>query len=575
MVHPHMDQVSIVLIPPAGSGLADITLLDNFENTNGTTNGGVGLPDLPNLGVLASPTVRPNEVNTVGTVFDSDAPRAINTESDNTSTTPWIGHFRPEAGSLNEVDDLTPAQVAGQWELQVTDFVNDGTNPGPDQFMTEFSMHFTSLISTTGFGAGADRTTGNTGDPSYTEHGATQTVGLPGALTGSPSNVYPNNLGGPTNFASGTPGAGPGVVVAFDNTLGSVSPFQGRFYIAYTTGTNILLLHNDLDGVTSLFDPRSWNNTATNTPVQVNDDSITDNFSEGDRPEFMPSIAVDPITGTVVVTYYDGRWDAATSRVGNSISYSVDGGEDWSTSASMNLEQTATDAITGDTVDVSPVLGNTTAAGTLGFGDRAGLVVYDGDVMPFFGSNLNIAGSEIMTATVNIPTGPTVVGGDMGPVVNDFNYTPTVYADGFSTYAGTNAYGTYAPITYNNVFNTDGTRELDQFVVTFDRPIDVSTFTPNEIQVFFRDPEGDAAVPIAVKSIQALDNATLFGPDQVGLINGVFTLATQFLITLIAPRVSSAPTATPLDSTRTPSDSTRRRRGPWRPPSPPPPRPPR
>ena len=41
----------------------------------------------------------------------------------------------------------------------------------------------------------------------------------------------------------------------------------------------------------------------------------------------MPSIAVDPVTGTVVVMYYDGRWDAAEARVGNSISYSVNGGE--------------------------------------------------------------------------------------------------------------------------------------------------------------------------------------------------------------------------------------------------------
>ena len=59
---------------------------------------------------------------------------------------------------------------------------------------------------------------------------------FPGALPGSPSNVYNasalNTLG--VTAASGTPGAGPGIVVAIDNTLGSFSPFEGRFYIAYT-----------------------------------------------------------------------------------------------------------------------------------------------------------------------------------------------------------------------------------------------------------------------------------------------------------------------------------------------------
>ena len=126
--------------------------------------------------------------------------------------------------------------------------------------------------------------------------------------------------------------------------------------------------------------------------------------------------------------------------------------------------------------------------------------------MPFFGSNLNTTGAEIMTADVSIPSGPTVVTGDMGPIVNDFNYSPIVYTD--SVYEGPNAFRTYGPITYNNVFNTDGTRELNKFEVTFDRPIDISTFTTGLIQVYFRDPESDPAVQVPVQSVTALDNQT-------------------------------------------------------------------
>ncbi len=43
----------------------------------------------------------------------------------------------------------------------------------------------------------------------------------------------------------------------------------------------------------------------------------------------------------------------------------------------------------------------------------------------------------------------------MGPVVNDFTYTPTVYADS-NTPVNTlrSSAATYTPITYNNVFAT-------------------------------------------------------------------------------------------------------------------------
>ena len=95
-----------------------------------------------------------------------------------------------------------------------------------------------------------------------------------------------------------------------------------------------------------------------------------------------------------------------------------------------------------------------------------------------------------MTADVTIPSGPVVTSGDMGPVVSDFTYQPTVYS-------GSTGPGRYAPITYNNVFATSanspypvGTRGLSSFVVTFDRPVDISTFTTSQIQVMYESPTG-------------------------------------------------------------------------------------
>ncbi len=525
IVHPHMNQVSLVLVPPPGSGLTPITLLANATDAAGNGTG-QGIANQANLGTLTTVVNNTNIVHNVGTVFDPQAQRAI---SDGSASSPWIGHFRPAGtvfdmegqladGSLPQVDGLTAAAVSGTWTLEITDYRNDGTINGPfparaDRLLAALHQPDQHHRLRGGVNTG-------TGDPTtYAENGHTRNAPT-FALTGSASNVYPTALGA---GAAGTPGAGPGIVAAVDNTLGAFSPFQGRLYLAFTTGTNIFTIHSDNDGAT-------WSQA-----VQINDDTAADNFSEGNRPEFMPSIAVDPITGTVVVDYYDGRFDAADARVATSISVSVDGGDHWSTSTPLNQLTTATDAITGDTIVVAPIPGNETAAGTFGFGDRQAIVAYDGVVTTAFTSNLNAAGSAIETATVTIPSGPTVVSGDMGAIVADSVYQPTLYAD--SRGPGSGANGGYIPVTYNNVFAADGTRELQSFEVTFDRPVDPSTFTPNQIQVLFRDPEGDAPVVIPVESVTPLDGATLFGPAWVGgIVGGLAQLATQFLITLMAPQ---------------------------------------
>lgn len=94
--------------------------------------------------------------------------------------------------------------------------------------------------------------------------------------------------------AQQTAGITAGASVAFDS---SSDGFTGRLYMAYTDAlsptsgdTNIFLVHSDDDGTT-------WS-----TPQKVNDDT-------SGNSHFMPQVAVDPVTGTVAVTWYDARND--------------------------------------------------------------------------------------------------------------------------------------------------------------------------------------------------------------------------------------------------------------------------
>lgn len=84
----------------------------------------------------------------------------------------------------------------------------------------------------------------------------------------------------------------------------SPDAFTGRLYMAYvsassttTENTNIFLVFSDNDGTT-------WS-----SPVQVNDDSTPNSH-------FMPSVAVDPITGSVAITWYDSRNDNGVPGAG-------------------------------------------------------------------------------------------------------------------------------------------------------------------------------------------------------------------------------------------------------------------
>jgi hypothetical protein len=165
-------------------------------------------------------------------------------------------------------------------------------------------------------------------------------------------------------------GISPALGLGVDRTLGSFSPFQGRIYIAYTTGgQNIAVNASDNGG-------RSWFTVNT----RVNDDNSNDGFSEGSRQQVMPSVSVDPSTGTLVATWYDARYDAALSRVSTFIASSLDGGETWSPQTFLNPVHDAVDAIIGENVVIEPIptnqsAGNAGRDAVYNLGDRQARVV--------------------------------------------------------------------------------------------------------------------------------------------------------------------------------------------------------
>jgi subtilisin-like proprotein convertase family protein len=502
LVHPNLDNLRIELVPPLSSGLQPITLVDNRLDADGNVRSPVFPPGITgeNLGVIELGSAPFIEYNSLGTVFSTSADRSINASN---ASAPYIGYFRPEGLGLDNVIGRTNVQLSGTWTLRITDFVNDTTSPPfPTQFVASWGLNFTGVVST-------DRIE-NPDAPGTFIHtnafGEDANTGVGVGPLPSVTNVYPQN-----NTATGPAGFGQGVSIAVDNTLGGFSPYQGRMYMAYNVGGNgIGIVTSDDNGLT-------WSDE-----VRVDDDAASDNFSEGNRPQFTPTVTVDRVTGTVVVSYYDARNDAARARVATSIVASIDGGKTFSKVAYANPKHTAIDFLTGKLITVEPIPGNQPAAGALGFGDRQGLVAFGGRITPVFASNENSGGSSIFTARVTTSAGPRVIYGDTGVVNNTFTSDLLT-----------------GVVSYNNTFAADGTRQLDGFLVQFDRPIDIATFTASDVVVQHKDAVTGAVtfVPLhAALGITPLDtpqNASSgFGPNRIG----IGTMATQFLIRLATPQ---------------------------------------
>ena len=463
IVHPAVGELRLVLVPPAGSGLSPITLVNNQVDPANNTNAGIGISGA-NLGI--APSGAP-----IGTTFDDHADRNIvdiAPGGGRGAGAPYVGQFRPEGGSLDATyGGANKAAINGTWTLKVID--NRNGNVG---FLLNASLAFTS-----GLRPGTDTAVANT-------------------IVLARESAPPATPNGPTATAADAQGIAPTPVIASDNTLGAFSPYQGRLYTAFvdrnrlrtnpTDNTDIFLATSDDGGLTWV---RQTDNFGEYLPVN-HDLAIRDGYSEGSsgidndpllgnvgnintgRAQFQPSVAVDPATGTLVMSWLDGRDDAARARVATYLTTSIDGGRTFSPDVFANTPQTATDGITGNTVVLGPIpdnqsSGNGNTEATVGFGTHQGLAVSGGQAHVVWASNLNGGGDgkallDIRTNTATFAAGPRVVSVTMGPI------------------GGPND-------TVNNTRAADGTPIASAFVVTFDRPIDPTSFLPSDVRVSYRD----------------------------------------------------------------------------------------
>ena len=498
LTHPTDSNIQIVLQAPNGSA---ITLVENQTNAAGMNNTGVGLTGA-NIGVFGESTTNPGI--DVGTVFDDNATRNIfdpNAGGTNGNTAPYIGHFQAEDGSLDSfVKSLAASNdINGTWTLEITDFRTETTLGN----VREFDLQLTSNM-----------------NPPTRQSSIANFFGFGGLVVGgSLTDNYP------TASAATPNGIGPGLSLAIDNTLGPDSPYQGRIYATFvgyydvivdgiqnpTDNTDIFLVYSDDGG-------QRWS-----TPVEVNDDSSdTDGYTESSedpegedeytgRVQFQPAIAVDQSTGTVVLSWRDGRNDAARARVATYVTASIDGGNTFNTQVYANPSQTAVNAVTisnnrNQTDVLGPQVdnesgGNPQRDGTFGFGNQMGLAVADGRVIPVWASNfygspgpgptgfynattnsINAFGEYIYVQPMAIAAGPRVINSTMGPI----------------------------PLA-------EAASQTVSISITFDRPVTASTFTNANVLVYYHDVvNGDPLVPLTVLGVTPVTSSGSGPNDSFG-----------------------------------------------------------
>ncbi len=501
-----VNNLSLTLIAP--NGLGSITLVENQALLGGGAITSRGLPGGTGIGVYGATTTNPGIL--LGTTFDDNATRNI---FDNNGAAPpanggnsangsYVGHFRPEDGTLASLINNAGSSLNGPWRLVVRNF----STSAPTGFIEEFQLQFT------------------TGMRASTPEPIAQTL-VPGSITKNYLTTAPS-----------TPnGIGPGLVLAEDNTLGPDSPYQGRIYAAYvgyentkdpnqhtnpTTNTDIFLAYSDNGG-------QSW----VSAGIVNNDAATGDGYSSSSidsigaytsgRTQFQPAIAVDQSTGTLVITWRDARDDAANARVATYITTSIDGGQTFSAQTYANPQYTAMDAITGQTDVLGPESdnqssGNPQRDATFGYGNQMGLAVLDGQLFPVWAGNFN-------QSTVNFQS----TGNSSGVVTADplnIWYRPMVIAAGPRI-----VNSMMGPIAYPS-----GSNPTISFNVTFDRPVTATTFVPGDVQVFFHNTtNGSSFVPLSVTGVTPVAGSGSGPGNSFGY--------TQFTVTF-NPTPAGAPT---------------------------------
>ncbi|HEX3150933.1 MAG TPA: proprotein convertase P-domain-containing protein [Gemmataceae bacterium] len=486
--HDDLKQLMLELVAPNG---ASIVLFNNGTNANGDATG-LGISG-KNVGLVNEALPGFSGWN-VGTTFEDNSEITIAGR-----TEPFVGVVRAEGtntvNGLNAKFSTVPAgSIGGVWNLRVTDFRNSG-NPTPTTYIRSATIHI-------------QQNYRDAQDPDV-DIGR---IPAQGTTTGT---------GFPATSAANPAGIGPGISLATDNSLGAFSPYENRVYMAYVDrGSTVRVIFSDDGGNT-------WSAVAV-----------------GVGTGFLPKIAVDPTTGTLGVAYYSTTFaptgapvtgDAAGARVATMFTTSVNlpnfrqppgvpsggtptGTMEFATPIYVNPVEQYQDQITSTTKTFEPITSNGTAMGTDGFGNTMGLVMYNGRVDLVYAGNLDEEGGFIRTQSMRTAGGPRVVYGDTGPVLSDAQTVKAITVPNvaqpaaFQPFPITNTSPTLAAntLTYNNTFFSDGRRQFNGFVVTFDRVIDPSTFTPSDITLIFRSPtddpiNGGTTIPSTDYTITPLD----------------------------------------------------------------------
>jgi hypothetical protein len=221
-----------------------------------------------------------------------------------------------------------------------------------------------------------------------------------------------------------TQGIGSGASLAYDL---SSDAFTGRLYMTYlssptpgSANSNVFLRYSDNDGTT-------WS-----APSQVNDDASSNSH-------FLPQLAVDPVTGSVAVTWYDARNDNGIPGQGGTNNTTND---DVQVYGAVGIP-TANGVSFSPNFVIQPTYSNashiTSVTGTTipqDFGVHNGLAFYNGTLVPAWTDNSNSTGNnadgnlgqpEIYTGVVAVQTTPaippTTLVGAFGPGAGALSYT--------------------------------------------------------------------------------------------------------------------------------------------------------
>lgn len=488
IVNPDVHDLTVVLVAPDGTRRQLATSGDFGEA----------------LGVGAGGQV-------FGTVFDEEAITPFGT-----AAAPHVGNFQlpyipPNVSTtdfnLSDFYGLNAVQMKGTWQVEVTNNTPATTNQARIPTVLDAS-----LIITSGLNPGVDS--------------IITTTYVNGALTTDTpfsGDKVPFILSGALAPVQFDRGIGPAPAIAADNTRSSYLESNGRIYVAYTDyvrvepgasqtitaqfdNTDIFLRFSDDGGLT-------WSN-----PIMVNDDvnSNIDGFSESlvnqtiafGRPQFMPNLAVDQTNGTLAVSFYDARHDAQRARAALTVTTSIDGGRTFSPQSQSfvnapnapfdQIERNPAGAVLGpipeNLSEGNPAAVTREGDPGYGFGDRQGLAFAGGFILAAWSGNENGGNRglnllDVRVARAAVATGPRIIESTMGPVA-------------MTTVDGTSFNANFAP---------SGAPLVEGFHVRFDRLVDIRTFTPSKVRVFFRRPDyvPTAAEPfgeaLGVKSVTPLD----------------------------------------------------------------------